>query len=222
MQIIDYCKKNTEIKNVIFVTDDNKEDWWYILNSNGKKTIGPRPELIHEITSSSNVNNFLMYNTENFLEASNKYLDAKIEENIIQDVKEVSEVSDEFDFHTINNHFEIYLNETFGSFTYEFVPDYAALRDGKKYAFELIKDDAGIVYNNEYIIKRLNSCNDILSDYGVVTLVFEFSTAKLKIEAFQYLNSISLSVFSKKINYIMLYSIDEDISISKLFVKIPD
>ncbi|MBC8674462.1 hypothetical protein H2136_23175 [Aeromonas hydrophila] len=26
-----------EIKNVIFITDDSKEDWWYILESRGKK-----------------------------------------------------------------------------------------------------------------------------------------------------------------------------------------
>ncbi len=29
------------VDNIIFITDDSKEDWWYKINSNGNKTIGP-------------------------------------------------------------------------------------------------------------------------------------------------------------------------------------
>lgn len=42
-ELIDYSISNKT--NLIFVTDDRKEDWWQI---NGSLTIGPRPELIQE------------------------------------------------------------------------------------------------------------------------------------------------------------------------------
>ena len=47
-QIIEYIKENHEINNVIFVTDDSKDDWWFNIESNGKKKIGPHAFLIDE------------------------------------------------------------------------------------------------------------------------------------------------------------------------------
>ena len=44
-------------KNVIFVTDDEKEDWWEEFNG---KTIGPRPELSKEFREKTS-KLFLMY-----------------------------------------------------------------------------------------------------------------------------------------------------------------
>ena len=227
MQIIDLCEKNTDINNVIFVTDDNKEDWWHIVNSNGKKTIGPRPELIHEITTVSSVNNFLMYNTEKFLEKSIIYLDSKIENNVIQDVKEVADVSEVTNISEVPNenysntfYFESYLEKSFDSYTYEFIPDYVAIKDGKKFAFELIKDDSGIVFNDDLLIKRFNSCKNFISGFECVIFAFQYNTSQTKNEAFQYLSHSDLSIFAGCVNYIMVYSIDEDISTSNLFIKI--
>ncbi|NJM11835.1 MAG: hypothetical protein HC889_08085 [Synechococcaceae cyanobacterium SM1_2_3] len=34
------------MKHIVFVTDDEKEDWWLTIESKGEKTIGPRPELL--------------------------------------------------------------------------------------------------------------------------------------------------------------------------------
>jgi hypothetical protein len=45
--------KGTAISDLVFVTDDNKEDWWLKVKQNGEKTISPRPELMGEITENN-------------------------------------------------------------------------------------------------------------------------------------------------------------------------
>lgn len=83
-QIISHAKEKG-IKQLIFLTDDEKEDWWLIVDSQGKKTIGPRPELVEEIRRDAEVTSFYMYNSEQFLQYSKQYLEAEIsEESIIQ------------------------------------------------------------------------------------------------------------------------------------------
>lgn len=79
-----------KLKDIIFVTDDGKSDWWLKIESNGLKTIGVRPELINEITNSSNVERFHVYNTESFLSFANEQLNAKVAKEAIEEVREVS------------------------------------------------------------------------------------------------------------------------------------
>ncbi|BAZ86876.1 hypothetical protein NIES806_30930 [Dolichospermum compactum NIES-806] len=50
LQLIDYAK--SEKKPIIFVTDDDKEDWWL---ESGGKTISPRPELVQEMLTEAGV-----------------------------------------------------------------------------------------------------------------------------------------------------------------------
>ncbi|MDH5651785.1 MAG: PIN domain-containing protein [Gammaproteobacteria bacterium] len=87
-QIIDYAKK-TDIKNIIFVTDDSKEDWWLKIKQNSLKTISPRPELVSEISIRSNVDNFLMYSSEGFLKYANDLLSVGVSDDAIEDVRDV-------------------------------------------------------------------------------------------------------------------------------------
>ncbi len=61
-QIMEMVKTLEDKKPIIFVTNDNKEDWWLKIN---KKTIGPKPELIKEI--SEHGVKFHMYTMEIFL-----------------------------------------------------------------------------------------------------------------------------------------------------------
>lgn len=62
-QILDYAKQSKN--GVIYITNDQKEDWWY--KSEGE-TIGPRPELIKEFyEETNNTQNFHMYTMERFL-----------------------------------------------------------------------------------------------------------------------------------------------------------
>lgn len=90
-QIINEVKARG-IKYVVFVTDDEKEDWWWIAESKGKKTIGPRPELIDEIKHKADISLFHMYNSERFLQCAKKYLDVKIEPESVKQVQEITQL----------------------------------------------------------------------------------------------------------------------------------
>ncbi|WP_418302325.1 PIN-like domain-containing protein [Lysinibacillus fusiformis] len=61
-QILDRASVE-KINKVVFVTDDNKEDWWYNCNN---KTIGPRAELKNEMQRVANAD-FYMLNANSFL-----------------------------------------------------------------------------------------------------------------------------------------------------------
>lgn len=87
-QVIEYAKEKA-IKHLVFLTDDEKEDWWWIVESQGKKKIGPRPELVEEISREGGVDGFYMYNSEQFLQYSKQYLQADISEESIAQVREV-------------------------------------------------------------------------------------------------------------------------------------
>ncbi|MBN2572445.1 MAG: DUF4935 domain-containing protein [Ignavibacteriales bacterium] len=88
-QILDYAKE----KNlpVIFISDDRKEDWW-LLNSG--KVIGPRPELRKEFYDTVN-NQFYMYQPFKFLEYANNYIEIKIKQDTIDEVKDLKPYNEE-------------------------------------------------------------------------------------------------------------------------------
>jgi hypothetical protein len=92
LQIIEEAKAR-EWKQVIFITDDEKEDWWWIAESKGKKTIGPRPELVEEIMTKSGVASFYMYNSERFLAYANTFLKADVEQESIDQVREIAKLN---------------------------------------------------------------------------------------------------------------------------------
>ena len=75
-QILDYSKVNS--CNIIFITQDNKEDWW---NRVSGKTLGPRYELRKEFNDVSNME-FHMYSMEKFLK-----IHKNIGENVISEIK---------------------------------------------------------------------------------------------------------------------------------------
>lgn len=77
-------------KAVIFVTDDGKEDWWRKIDSDGPKTIGPRPELIEEAAVEGQVDSLLMYNPEGFLKYAKEFLQAQVSEETLKEVRDVS------------------------------------------------------------------------------------------------------------------------------------
>lgn len=89
-QLIDRAKHATT-KSVIFVTDDQKEDWWWIIDSQGKKTLGPRPELINEIQRLANIDQFYIYNSEQFLEFSKRFLQSSVSDESIEQVRQVAQ-----------------------------------------------------------------------------------------------------------------------------------
>ena len=87
-QIIEECKQK-QIKYVVFVTDDDKEDWWWCADSRGNKKIGPRPELMEEISMKAGTSLFYMYNSEHFLELAKKYFGAKIDKKTLDQIRDI-------------------------------------------------------------------------------------------------------------------------------------
>ncbi|MBU2899575.1 PIN-like domain-containing protein [Maribacter dokdonensis] len=87
-QILD---KSKELKQgIILITDDRKEDWWERFKG---KTLNPRPELkkeFQDITEQS----FHMYQSDRFLEFATKYLDEEINENALQEIRELRKLDE--------------------------------------------------------------------------------------------------------------------------------
>lgn len=82
-QIID---KSIELKQgIILITDDRKEDWWVKFKG---KTLSPRPELKKEFQDKTK-QSFHMYQSDRFLEFATKYLNEEINENAIEEIREL-------------------------------------------------------------------------------------------------------------------------------------
>lgn len=85
-QILDYCLKNKNT-DIIFVTSDVKDDWFW---KEKGQTIKCHPELTEEICNSTSVDRFKIYKTERFLEYASKFLGSKLDDKVLSDVKSVS------------------------------------------------------------------------------------------------------------------------------------
>ncbi|MFC6462768.1 PIN-like domain-containing protein [Paracoccus aerius] len=84
-QLLTHAKENN-LRSIIFVTDDGKEDWWWKINDEGPKTLGPRPELVDEAKHVGGITSFLMYKPEGFLENSRNFVDADVSKETIDEV----------------------------------------------------------------------------------------------------------------------------------------
>jgi len=91
-QIMAMCER-TKLKHVVFITDDEKEDWWWTVDSQGKKKIGPRPELIEEIRRVAGVELFHMYNSDQLVRWSSKYLQVTVQSESAEQIREAKEVT---------------------------------------------------------------------------------------------------------------------------------
>ncbi|HCH0657591.1 TPA: hypothetical protein NKO55_002164 [Enterobacter asburiae] len=107
-QLIKEASK-VEIKNVVFITDDKKNDWWYGV---GDKIIGPQEKLQSEFYTLTGVDSFKMYDTVDFLKDAVMYLGTKVDEKSFDDVKKASssiidfvstDTSDSIDGHPITS-----------------------------------------------------------------------------------------------------------------------
>jgi len=89
-QIIKHAKDH-ELNDIIFVTDDNKEDWWWYPNGKNKSNkLGCRPELREEIIRDAGVKRFNIYNTNKFLDLIDEERKL-IENDQINEIKDISE-----------------------------------------------------------------------------------------------------------------------------------
>ncbi|AYR25748.1 PIN-like domain-containing protein [Herbaspirillum rubrisubalbicans] len=87
-QLIEYAKEKA-IKKIIFLTDDDKEDWWQSVRESGPKKIGPRPELREELRREAGVDFFHMYNSATFLTHAKENLKVEVQQQSIDDVVDV-------------------------------------------------------------------------------------------------------------------------------------
>ncbi|MEZ5163267.1 MAG: PIN domain-containing protein [Fimbriimonadaceae bacterium] len=87
-QILDYCKSN-KCKSVIFVTSDQKEDWWWQLNSEGKKNLGARPELKAEFCRVSGGEYLHFYTLDRYLTFAKKFEKVKVSKSSIESAERV-------------------------------------------------------------------------------------------------------------------------------------
>ncbi|MBO2658099.1 hypothetical protein I6M50_09405 [Shewanella algae] len=69
--------------DIIFVTDDVKEDWWY---KNNKDLIGPRTELLEEFSIRTG-KKFHMYTSDQFFGFATEYLKLNVSEESIHEVE---------------------------------------------------------------------------------------------------------------------------------------
>lgn len=81
-EIMEYSKESKQ--NIIFVTNDKKEDWWWIVNG---KTIGARYELRQEFKKETG-NEFHMYTLESFLNVIKQRDKAALSDNTILELIE--------------------------------------------------------------------------------------------------------------------------------------
>lgn len=84
-QIIAWARASQN--NVVFVTDDAKEDWWFYHNG---RIMGPRPELRQEIEAKAGVS-FYMYQPSQFMEHAQKYLNQQVEPETIDEIRNFSD-----------------------------------------------------------------------------------------------------------------------------------
>lgn len=83
--------KNIESKNLIFVTGDSKKgDWFLTIEAKGAKVIQPKPEILDEALNIGELNNFLMYDTEEFITYAREYLHLKISDKAIIEVADTN------------------------------------------------------------------------------------------------------------------------------------
>lgn len=84
-QLIDHAK--SQKKPLIFVTDDRKEDWW--LRREGE-IVGPRPELIQEMSSQAGVS-FYMYQTDQFINYAQDLLELQDQRAAVEEIREIGQ-----------------------------------------------------------------------------------------------------------------------------------
>lgn len=80
-QILDLAE--TKKTGVIFICDDRKEDWWYVVQG---RTLGPRPELIKEFSDKTS-QCFHMYRPDRFLDYASKYLKQTVKESSVREIR---------------------------------------------------------------------------------------------------------------------------------------
>lgn len=88
-QTIDEAKRSS--RPVVLVTDDRKEDWWWIEQG---ETIGPRRELIAEMRKEAGVS-FYMYTPDRLMREARERLDVEVSDESISEAEGLGQETDD-------------------------------------------------------------------------------------------------------------------------------
>jgi hypothetical protein len=88
--------KTREVKHVIFITDDNKEDWWWTVESKGSRITAARRELVEEMRNRAGVELYSQYSSVTFLKYAPEYLGTEVKPDSVQQVREISKRTERF------------------------------------------------------------------------------------------------------------------------------
>ena len=77
------------MQQVVFVTDDEKEDWWLTIDSGGLKRSRPRPELTDELRREAGVGRFFMVASERFAQIFAPILKVPLSNATLEQVRDV-------------------------------------------------------------------------------------------------------------------------------------
>lgn len=91
-EIIAYTKENKR-KNVIFISEDKKEDWRVIIEYAGKKNLGARPELKSEFSKETDAESFLVFSIVDFVNKTHEFKTTNSSREIFS-LQEESEIFD--------------------------------------------------------------------------------------------------------------------------------
>lgn len=86
------AKAKKDKKPIIFITDDTKEDWWYMFKG---ETISPRSELMKEFKKETGVQ-VLIYQTDIFIKHAKNGLLSTIKEETIEEIKDVNSLDQSY------------------------------------------------------------------------------------------------------------------------------
>jgi hypothetical protein len=147
LQTINHAK-NQNLKHLILVTADRKEDWWW--REQGK-TIGPQPELVREIQSKAGLELFWMYSSDQFVEHAKQYAKAQISSESISEIKNVSQAPNPERLtvsHSGMHHFSLASAPSVGSVKYR--PEISDFRLIEAEVLQWLRRERGDAIPNEH------------------------------------------------------------------------
>lgn len=178
-QILEHAEKSNH-KKLVFITDDAKEDWWKQIDFDGPKTLGPRPELVDEATNVGRLDTFLMYKPEGFLKFANEFLAAKVSNETLKEVHEISLSNKNSILKNIFNR-GVYLRAEAAVLHWaRSIHQHATINDGK-YLDILATDASGITGYEIKIFKHLDARRIIEAIESAASSIDAYSLTSLNI-----------------------------------------
>lgn len=169
-----------KIQNIVFVTDDNKDDWVQ-KHYSGEKTISmARYELFDELlTEAKHISHFLIADAESFVKQSNKHFNLKLDDGSVRDIKNTANNSrifftDQDIFEINNNRFEKtsvnpdslnFRPRSFRSLKYNLMKQINSLKDEINFV-EMLLSESRSREEEINLRRRLIKLEDRLYDYS--------------------------------------------------------